>query len=89
MAQIDNQIKHCHYGKNKNSILLAQKEHVSQVFLKPSRFDFEKNELDLFVHKESQAQMLTFTQNQCFDKNKSFDILPALKDEDSSSFDVK
>lgn len=61
MAQIDNQIKYCHYGKKKNSILLAQKEHVSQVFLKPSRFNFEKNELDLFVHKESQAQMLTFT----------------------------
>lgn len=50
MAQIDNQIKHCHYGKKKNSILLAQKEHVSQVFLKPSRFNFEKmNSTSLFT----------------------------------------
>lgn len=81
MAQIDNQIKHCHYGKKKNSILLDEKEHVAQVFLKPSRFDFERHELDLFVQKESQAEMLTFTQNQCFDKDKSYQEMKAKSDE--------
>lgn len=77
MSQIDNQIKHCHYGKKKNSILSAQKKHLAQVFLKPSLFDFTKKELDLFVSKESKAQMLTFTQNQCFDKDNSYEDMKA------------
>lgn len=79
-AEGQNEIKYCNYSPEKNARIENTNGLIKKIFVKPSRFGFNNEQINRFIDKEAAAQYKT-EGKRCFntdeskeDFNKKFDF---------------
>ncbi len=69
-AQGVNEIKYCNYSEARKERINHNNELIKQVFLKPSAYGFNREQIDRFIEKEASAQYKE-EGKVCFNNNNS------------------